>query len=102
MPEGREGVAVLLGFADHRLVPGGIIIGLHRCRIKPAELLEPVAPAAALSSLEIARPASIRRPVLASIRSVKSSRLHPSAARGRARFGNRRSRRGPRATGHRK
>ena len=44
MPEGRERMAVLLGLADHRLVPGGIVIGLHGGRIEAAELLEPVAP----------------------------------------------------------
>ena len=44
MPDRREGVAALFGLADHRLVPGGIDVGLHRGGIEPAELLEPLAP----------------------------------------------------------
>ncbi len=37
-------MAVLLGLADHRLVPGGIVVELQGGGIELAELLEPVAP----------------------------------------------------------
>ena len=44
VPDRREGVAVLLGLADHRLVPGGTVVELHGRGIEAAELLEPLAP----------------------------------------------------------
>ena len=64
MPEGREGVAVLLGLADHRLVPGGIVIGLHGGGIEAAELLEPLAPGRAVEPRD------------------RQARLHPQAGPG--------------------
>ena len=50
MPDRREGVAVLLGLADHRLVPGGTVIELQGGGIEPAELLEPLAPGGGVES----------------------------------------------------
>jgi hypothetical protein len=44
VPDRGEGVAVLLGLYDHRLVPGGIGVRLHGGGVQPAELLEPLAP----------------------------------------------------------
>ena len=74
MPEYGEGVAVLFGLADHRLVPGGIDSRLHSRRIEPADLLQPQRQAG-VSSRAIERSDSMWRPVRASIRSLNSSRL---------------------------
>ena len=64
MPDRREGVAVLLGLADHRLVPGGTVIELHGGGIEAAELLEPLAPGRAVEPRD------------------RQSRLHPQAGAG--------------------
>ena len=74
VPDRREGVAVLLGLAEHRLVPCGTVIEPHGGGVEAAKLLEPLAPGRAVER-RIVRLVSIRRPVRASIRKVRSSRL---------------------------
>ena len=101
VPDRREGVAVLLGLADHRLVPGGIVIELHGGGIEPAELLEPLAPGRGVEPRDRQARSPCGGPCGPRFAASGRRGSRPGAARERARCGIRRTRRWRRPTGHR-